>query len=1016
MLAVLGPPRTRRSGARRSRSRVCGWRSPACRSSGGRAGPFGRGRTPAGSWHSSAAFAPRHRPRRTASREARCRLRRPGAAGRALLRPVLVAGGAAAATRRPSGDSLRGRRAPGPGGGRPRRRPPTAVPCRLRRRYGPAAAGARRAERARPAAPAGRACRRPVVLAAGRLWDEAKNVAQPRRRSRLGSPWPVEVAGEAAPERRRRDAGGLHHLGRLAPAEPARPAWRSAAIFAAARPLRAVRPRHPRGRARGLRAGPGRHRRACASCGTAPRSSSRRTSRGAARGAPGADRRRPAPRERLADARPRAARALRPARMAEGYLGALRATCSPPGASSARDARGRRPRHAGRDVLPLAGLRLEPRQRPLPARRRARAAARAATRSRSYEPRGRLEPRRTCVADHGRRRRSRLARGLSRPARAATLRPGDARTSTARWTGPTWCWSTSGTSPSWSPRSAERRARGRRFTLLFHDTHHRAVTEPEAHRPLRPRRATTACSPSATCCASSTCARGWARRAWTWHEAADTRALPPARRASSAEATWSGSATGATASAPPSCTSSCSSRCRRLGLRGARPRRALPGEALQRAGATPASSYARLAAEPPGAAASSPATASPSTCRAGPTSRRCPASPPSASFEALACGIPLVSAPWDDAEGLFPPGRDFLVAARRRGDARGTCARCCDDAELRRELAATRPRARSARATPARTASTSCSRSTPSSSGPRSPPGGRAACCDRLLRLQPGLRYWNGAATYYRGLVRALARARPPDHLLRARRLRPPAAPRHRRSGLGAVVVYPAHGATAGRRRSSRRGGADLVVKASGVGVFDAELEAAVLELRRPGDLRRRSGTSTRRPRSTASTAIPADPFRAARSRATTSSSPTAAATRWSRAYAALGRPALRPDLQRARPRRPTTRCRPSRASPATSASSATGCPTARRGSRSSSSRAAALCRERALPARRRRLGRQAAARRTCATSATSARADHNAFNCTARAVLNVNRDSMARVRLLARRRGCSRPPAPAPA
>ncbi|HYH47259.1 MAG TPA: glycosyltransferase, partial [Thermoanaerobaculia bacterium] len=31
-------------------------------------------------------------------------------------------------------------------------------------------------------------------------------------------------------------------------------------------------------------------------------------------------------------------------------------------------------------------------------------------------------------------------------------------------------------------------------------------------------------------------------------------------------------------------------------------------------------------------------------------------------FEALACGIPLVSAPWEDVEGLFEPGRDFLVA------------------------------------------------------------------------------------------------------------------------------------------------------------------------------------------------------------------------------------------------------------------------------------------------------------------------------------------------------------------
>ncbi|SNB47493.1 glycosyltransferase [Geobacter sp. DSM 9736] len=31
-------------------------------------------------------------------------------------------------------------------------------------------------------------------------------------------------------------------------------------------------------------------------------------------------------------------------------------------------------------------------------------------------------------------------------------------------------------------------------------------------------------------------------------------------------------------------------------------------------------------------------------------------------FEALSCGIPLVSAPWHDVEGLFAPGEDFLVA------------------------------------------------------------------------------------------------------------------------------------------------------------------------------------------------------------------------------------------------------------------------------------------------------------------------------------------------------------------
>jgi spore maturation protein CgeB len=32
-------------------------------------------------------------------------------------------------------------------------------------------------------------------------------------------------------------------------------------------------------------------------------------------------------------------------------------------------------------------------------------------------------------------------------------------------------------------------------------------------------------------------------------------------------------------------------------------------------------------------------------------------------FEAMACGITLVSAPWDDAENLFTPGKDFLYAS-----------------------------------------------------------------------------------------------------------------------------------------------------------------------------------------------------------------------------------------------------------------------------------------------------------------------------------------------------------------
>ena len=51
------------------------------------------------------------------------------------------------------------------------------------------------------------------------------------------------------------------------------------------------------------------------------------------------------------------------------------------------------------------------------------------------------------------------------------------------------------------------------------------------------------------------------QRVWVWHEAADTAPVPAASPRPCPRATWSGSATGATASARPSCTSSSSSRC-----------------------------------------------------------------------------------------------------------------------------------------------------------------------------------------------------------------------------------------------------------------------------------------------------------------------------------------------------------------------------------------------------------------------------------------------------------------------
>lgn len=56
-------------------------------------------------------------------------------------------------------------------------------------------------------------------------------------------------------------------------------------------------------------------------------------------------------------------------------------------------------------------------------------------------------------------------------------------------------------------------------------------------------------------------------------------------------------------------------------------------------------------------------------------------------FEAMACGIPLVSAPWPDSERLFRPSRDFLYASSGKEMTRRIYA-VLNDAELAKSLSA----------------------------------------------------------------------------------------------------------------------------------------------------------------------------------------------------------------------------------------------------------------------------------------------------------------------------------------
>ncbi|MBV8493950.1 MAG: glycosyltransferase [Alphaproteobacteria bacterium] len=96
--------------------------------------------------------------------------------------------------------------------------------------------------------------------------------------------------------------------------------------------------------------------------------------------------------------------------------------------------------------------------------------------------------------------------------------------------------------------------------------------------------------------------------------------------------------------------------------------------------------------------------------------------------------------------------------------------------------------------------------------------------------------YWNGAATYYRGVLHALAAN---GH--RIAFYEPDAFDRQKHRDIpdpdwARIVVYPATEEGVERALEQARH-ADLLVKASGVGVFDRLLEARIPQLRRSGAL-----------------------------------------------------------------------------------------------------------------------------------------------------------------------------------
>lgn len=206
----------------------------------------------------------------------------------------------------------------------------------------------------------------------------------------------------------------------------------------------------------------------------------------------------------------------------------------------------------------------------------------------------------------------------------------------------------------------DQRAGSGHFRLLFHDTHHRSVTDPDSmsRYDLRHYDGVLAFGASV---AEVYLRNGWARNVWVWHEAADVRVFHPVddHAPKLGDLVWIGNWGDDERSAELE--EFLFEPVRTLDLKakiyGVRypdeARDALRRSGIEYGGWTPnfeaprIFSRYRVTVHVP----------------RRPYATALPGIPTIRIFEALACCIPLVSAPWSDSEGLFTPGKDFLTAA-----------------------------------------------------------------------------------------------------------------------------------------------------------------------------------------------------------------------------------------------------------------------------------------------------------------------------------------------------------------
>lgn len=213
-------------------------------------------------------------------------------------------------------------------------------------------------------------------------------------------------------------------------------------------------------------------------------------------------------------------------------------------------------------------------------------------------------------------------------------------------------------SPGLIAQIGRRRAQGALFTLLFHDTHHRAVSAPEelAQFDLDGFDGVLAFGEVLR---QIYLKLGWADRVFTWHEAADValyHPLPQVERTD--DLVWIGNWGDGERSAELNefLVKPVAELKLRASVHGVRysddALHTIRSAGIRYGGWLPAH-WAPIAFAGARATIHVPR---------GPYVRLLPGIPTIRVFEGLACGIPLVSAPWSDAEGLFPEDAYLSVA------------------------------------------------------------------------------------------------------------------------------------------------------------------------------------------------------------------------------------------------------------------------------------------------------------------------------------------------------------------